>query len=236
MRAPALHRSLLPRDPEIFRFQINSTHSALINRLPLRQPDFSPINSATTHMIKTPSGVLIVERITLVDQHHVILIAPSNIVMNPRSSLPSARRPHSLVVSAAFQPYAACGPRFTGSASCSRSLIPRIFPAGRSTLLSSKAGANEAANRTRVSYGGPLRFTTRGIQRVTCVNAVEIVRRQCLARTPLADFFNGLLDLKLGLIEPGVYPTPLHECRVIPFLDDRPALHHDDAVHVMERG
>ena len=44
-----------------------------------------------------------------------------------------------------------------------------------------------------VRYGEPLRFTTRGITRVTFVNAAETVRRQCLARTPLADFFRILL-------------------------------------------
>ena len=41
--------------------------------------------------------------------------------------------------------------------------------------------------------GKPLRFTTRGITRVTFVNAAEPVRRQCLARTPLAAFVNSLL-------------------------------------------
>ena len=42
-------------------------------------------------------------------------------------------------------------------------------------------------------YGEPLRFTTRGVTRVTFVNAAEPVRRQCLARTPLAAFVNSLL-------------------------------------------
>ena len=42
-------------------------------------------------------------------------------------------------------------------------------------------------------YGEPLRFTTRGITRVTFVNAAEPVRRQCLARTPLAAFVSSLL-------------------------------------------
>ena len=42
-------------------------------------------------------------------------------------------------------------------------------------------------------YGEPVRFTTRGITRVTFVNAAKPVRRQCLARTPLADFFRILL-------------------------------------------
>ena len=46
-------------------------------------------------------------------------------------------------------------------------------------------------------YGEPLRFTTRGITRVTFVNAAETVRRQCLARTPLADFFRILLLIHL---------------------------------------
>jgi hypothetical protein len=46
---------------------------------------------------------------------------------------------------------------------------------------------------SRERYVEPLRFTTRGITRVTFVNAAEPVRRQCLARTPLADFFNILL-------------------------------------------
>ena len=45
-----------------------------------------------------------------------------------------------------------------------------------------------------VPYGEPLRFTTRGITRVTFVNAAEPVRRQCPARTTLADFFRILLE------------------------------------------
>ena len=47
-----------------------------------------------------------------------------------------------------------------------------------------------------VPYGEPLRFTTRGITRVTFVNAAEPVRRQCLARTPLADFIDSLLAVR----------------------------------------
>jgi len=47
-------------------------------------------------------------------------------------------------------------------------------------------------------YGELLRFTTRGITRVTFVNAAEVVRRQCLARTPLADFFRILLGCEGG--------------------------------------
>jgi hypothetical protein len=46
---------------------------------------------------------------------------------------------------------------------------------------------------SRERHVEPLRFTTRGITRVTFVKAAEPVRRQCLARTPLADFFNILL-------------------------------------------
>ena len=42
-------------------------------------------------------------------------------------------------------------------------------------------------------YGEPLRFTTRGITRGTFVNAAEPVRRPCLARMPLADFWRILL-------------------------------------------
>jgi len=44
-------------------------------------------------------------------------------------------------------------------------------------------------------YGEPLRFTPRGITRGTLVNAAEPVRRPCLARTPLADFFRIRIDL-----------------------------------------
>ena len=44
-------------------------------------------------------------------------------------------------------------------------------------------------------YAESLRFTTRWIKHVTFVNAAEIVRRQCLARTKLADFFNILLEI-----------------------------------------
>ncbi len=43
-------------------------------------------------------------------------------------------------------------------------------------------------------YVEPLRFTSRRIRRGTFVNAAEMVRRQYLARTPLADFFNSLLE------------------------------------------
>lgn len=46
---------------------------------------------------------------------------------------------------------------------------------------------------SRERYVEPLRFTTRGLTRVTFVNAAEPVRRPCLARTPLANFFNILL-------------------------------------------
>ena len=38
-----------------------------------------------------------------------------------------------------------------------------------------------------------LRFTPRWIKRGTSVNAAEMVRRQCPARTPLEGFFNILL-------------------------------------------
>ncbi len=42
-------------------------------------------------------------------------------------------------------------------------------------------------------YGESLRFTTRGITRVTFVNAAEPVRWPCLASTLLADVFRILL-------------------------------------------
>ena len=45
-----------------------------------------------------------------------------------------------------------------------------------------------------VPYVEPLRFTPRRIRRGRFVNDAEMVRRQCLARTPLADFFRILLD------------------------------------------
>jgi len=64
-----------------------------------------------------------------------------------------------------------------------------------------KAGQQGRSERRGESYYAPyvepLRFTTRCIKRVTFVNAAEIVRRQCLARTPLADFFNILLGIML---------------------------------------
>ena len=56
------------------------------------------------------------------------------------------------------------------------------------------------------------------------------------ARTMLADFFSILLNFKLGLIQPRIHPAPFHEGLVVAFLDNRPALYHDDAIHVMERG
>ena len=43
-------------------------------------------------------------------------------------------------------------------------------------------------------YVEDLRFATRRIRSVTFANAAELVRRQCLARTPLADFFSILLE------------------------------------------
>ena len=43
-------------------------------------------------------------------------------------------------------------------------------------------------------YVEPLRFTPRRIRRGTCVNAAELVRRQCPAKAPLADFFSILLE------------------------------------------
>ncbi len=69
---------------------------------------------------------------------------------------------------------------------------------------SSKAAANEEANRT-LGYGEPLRFTTRGVTRVTRVNAAEPVRRPCLARTPLADVFRILLEEDLILNTYGIF-------------------------------
>ncbi len=48
-------------------------------------------------------------------------------------------------------------------------------------------------------YGDPLRFTTHGITRVTFVNAAETVRRQCLARIPLADFLRIPLGSHKGI-------------------------------------
>jgi hypothetical protein len=55
------------------------------------------------------------------------------------------------------------------------------------------------------------------------------------ARTMLADFFSILLNFKLGLIQPRIHPAPFHQGLVVAFLDNRPALHHDDAIHVMQR-
>ena len=43
------------------------------------------------------------------------------------------------------------------------------------------------------SYVEPLRFTPRRIRRGTPVNAAEMVRRQCPARTLLEDFINSML-------------------------------------------
>ena len=44
-----------------------------------------------------------------------------------------------------------------------------------------------------MGYVERLRFATRRIRSVTFANAAELVRRQCLARTMLADFFSILL-------------------------------------------
>jgi hypothetical protein len=50
-----------------------------------------------------------------------------------------------------------------------------------------------------VPYVEPLRFTPRRIRCGTFVNAAELVRRQCPARTKLADFFNILLKAEVVL-------------------------------------
>jgi hypothetical protein len=44
------------------------------------------------------------------------------------------------------------------------------------------------------SYVEPLKFTTRRVRRGTLVNADEPMRRRCLARIKLEDFFNILLE------------------------------------------
>ena len=63
-------------------------------------------------------------------------------------------------------------------------------------LLDSLQSPKHPARRFREECGGePLRFTTSSLQPVTFVNAAEIVRQQCLVRTPLADFFRILLGL-----------------------------------------
>ncbi len=66
-----------------------------------------------------------------------------------------------------------------------------------------KAVQQGRSERRGESYFGPyvepLRFTPRRIRRGMFVNAAEMVRRQCLARTPLADFFNVLLEGGGGL-------------------------------------
>mgnify|MGYP007037352674 CR=1 FL=1 len=73
---------------------------------------------------------------------------------------------------------------------------------GRSEVRDAKKNERHVCGRARVGErpvslgrivllrcGEPLRFTPRGITRGTLVNAAEPVRRPCLARTPLADFF-----------------------------------------------
>ncbi len=61
-------------------------------------------------------------------------------------------------------------------------------------FLSTHPQPAETGSFSRVRYVEPRRFTTRGIKRVTFVNATEIVRRLCPARTKLAGFFNSLSD------------------------------------------
>ena len=72
--------------------------------------------------------------------------------------------------------------------------------------------------------GKPLRFTTRGITRVTFVNAAEPVRRPCLARTPLADFFRILL--KAGACTPRQI-DPASESPFLRSLSDAPFRAHE---------
>ena len=55
------------------------------------------------------------------------------------------------------------------------------------------------------------------------------------ARTMLAEFFSIPLNFKLSLIQSGIDPAPFHQHVVIALFDDRPPLHHDDAVHVVQR-
>ena len=52
-------------------------------------------------------------------------------------------------------------------------------------------------------YVEDLRFATRRIRSVTFANAAELVRRQCLAKTPLADFFS----IPLEAIQPRDEPA-----------------------------
>jgi hypothetical protein len=56
----ALHRSFLPRQPKVFRFEINPTYGTFIHLLTGRQLDFIPIDSPTADMIKPPARILII--------------------------------------------------------------------------------------------------------------------------------------------------------------------------------
>jgi hypothetical protein len=86
-------------------------------------------------------------------------------------------------------------------------MLKKTFQQGRNEVRDAKNNERHVCGRSRVGerpvserrivllpYGEPLKFTTRRIRSVTCVNADELVRRQCLARTPLADFFRILMD------------------------------------------
>ncbi len=95
------------------------------------------------------------------------------------------------------------------------------IPSGCSKRLSSKAAASEETRRT-LRYVESLRFMPCRIRHGTPVNAAEMVRRQCPARTPLADFFSILLELYGDLID-GISLNDITGFHVVEILDAQAA-------------
>ena len=62
-------------------------------------------------------------------------------------------------------------------------------------------------------------------------------QKQCAPRatgTRLAGFFNALLSLELGFIQPGIYPAPAYELFMAPLFDNATSIDHHNTIHVME--
>ena len=115
-------------------------------------------------MIKPPTGVLIIERIAFVYQHHMFL------------------------------------------------LLLRI----------------KASTVVRLSH-----LVVRSENQKASCYAIQFFTRYA-SRTTLHEIVI-LLDLKLGLVQPGVDSASFHEGVMVPLFDNRPPLHDDNAIHIVER-
>ncbi len=57
---------------------------------------------------------------------------------------------------------------------------------------------------------------------------------RCASRTTLHEIVL-LLDLELGLVQPGVDPAPFHKGVMVSLFNNRPPLHDNDTIHIVER-